>query len=38
MSYHTYELMKAEWVAKHPEATSKQYQQAMIKLARKCGI
>jgi hypothetical protein len=38
MSYSQYELLKAEWKRKHPFATPEQYQQAMMKLARKAGI
>jgi hypothetical protein len=38
MSYSQYEFMKAEWIAKHPGATHEQYQQAMMKLAKKAGI
>jgi len=38
VSYSTYELMKQEWIAKHPNATHEQYQQAMQKLAKKAGI
>jgi hypothetical protein len=33
-----YEFLKAEWVAKHPHATPEQYQLAMTKIARKCGV
>lgn len=38
MSLSQYEYLKAEWIAKNPNATAKQYQNAMLKLARKCGI
>lgn len=38
MSLSQYEHLKAEWVKKHPNADAKQYQQAMLSLARKCGI
>jgi hypothetical protein len=38
VSYATYELLKAEWVAKNPESTHIEYQKAMQKIARKCGI
>jgi hypothetical protein len=38
MSLSQYEFLKAEWIAKHPDATPKQYQQAMRLIAKKCGI
>lgn len=38
MSYHQYEILKAEWIAKNPNATHEQYQQAMTAIARKCGV
>lgn len=38
MSYHQYEILKAEWIAKHPDATPQEYQKAMTAIARKCGV
>jgi len=38
MSLSQYEFLKAEWIAKNPNATTKQYEQAMLYLARKCGV
>lgn len=38
MNYHQYELLKYEWIAKHPEATSAQYSKAMQDIARKLSI
>lgn len=38
MSYAQYELLKAEWIAKHPHATPAQYSKAMQDIARKLGI
>lgn len=38
MSYTTYELMKQEWIAKHPNATHEQYQQAMREIAKRLGV
>lgn len=33
-----YEAQKSEWIAKHPAATPKQYQEAMASIARKLGL
>jgi hypothetical protein len=38
MSYSLYEILKQEWIAKHPNATPKEYQNAMMAIARKCGV
>lgn len=36
--YAEYERQKREWVRLNPNATSKEYTQAMIALARKLGV
>lgn len=33
-----YEAMKAAWIACHPDATPAEYQAAMKKIARECGV
>jgi len=33
-----YERKKAEWIRAHPDATPKQYETAMRKIARECGL
>ncbi len=33
-----YELRKAEWRAEHPEATHQDYEQAMQRISRECGV
>jgi hypothetical protein len=38
MSWGLYEILKQEWINKHPNATSEQYQKAMIAIAKKCGV
>lgn len=38
MSLSRYEFLKAEWIAKHPNATPAEYQKAMLALAKKCGV
>jgi hypothetical protein len=38
MSLSQYKYLKAEWIARNPTVTHAQYQQAMTKLAKKCGI
>jgi hypothetical protein len=38
MSYTTYELMKQEWIRKHPNATPQEDQTAMRRIAKKAGI
>jgi len=38
MSVQTYELMKQEWIAKHPNASPREYEQAMNEIAKKAGI
>jgi len=37
-TYGSYEQEKRLWAAKHPDSTPEQYQIAMSKLARKCGV
>lgn len=36
--YFVYEARKARWIADHPEATSREYEQAMRELAKECGV
>lgn len=38
MSYFLYEQLKAEWIAKHPNATQQQYEKAMRLIAKKCKV
>jgi hypothetical protein len=38
MSYGLYEFYKAEWISKHKNHTPQEYEYAMLKIARKCGI
>lgn len=38
MSYSRYETLKAQWVKDHPDATPKQYQQAMQRIAKVCKV
>ena len=38
MNYSAYEAAKAQWIAANPEATPAQYERAMRRLARRCGI
>jgi len=33
-----YEIQKQQWIRTHPEATSAEYQAAMVMLARRCGV
>jgi hypothetical protein len=33
-----YEVAKAAWVAAHPDATPAEYEAAMRRLARECGL
>ena len=33
-----YERRKADWVRSHPEATPQEYQAAMTRIARECGV
>jgi len=37
-AYAAYERMKADWVRANPEATPQEYQAAMRRIARECGI
>lgn len=38
MSWETYELLKQEWIAKHPNSTPQEYENAMRNIARKLGL
>lgn len=38
MSWHTYELLKQEWIAKHPNAKPQEYEAAMRAICKKLGI
>ena len=38
MDYNRYEVLKATWIAKHPNASPRQYEKAMKSIARKCGV
>jgi len=33
-----YDACKAAWIAQHPGSTPEQYQEAMRRLARECGV
>jgi hypothetical protein len=33
-----YERRKQEWIAAHPEAPPREYEQAMRRLANECGV
>jgi hypothetical protein len=33
-----YELLKAKWIEDNPVATPEQYQQAIQRIAKKCGV
>lgn len=35
---HRYEQLKHKWIAENPDATAKEYEQAMRELARKLGV
>lgn len=37
-TYSQYEYLKSAWIKSHPNATTQQYQQAMQRIARKCGV
>ena len=37
-TYSDYEDAKRAWVARHPEATPEQYQEAMTRIAKRMGI
>lgn len=37
-NYTEYELMKANWIRKNPNATAQQYQEAMRNIAKRCGV
>jgi hypothetical protein len=36
--YVRYERLKTVWIATHPRATAAEYQAAMVRLAKKCGV
>lgn len=36
--WHSYELLKARWIERHPNATPAQYQAAMRRIARRLRI
>jgi hypothetical protein len=38
MDYWRYEVMKSTWIARNPHATPNEYQLAMRRIARKCGV
>jgi hypothetical protein len=38
MSYQRYEAAKAAWIASHPDATRAEYEAAMRRIARECGV
>jgi hypothetical protein len=38
MSYSLYELYKQAWIAKNPTATPKQYERAILEIAKKLKI
>ena len=33
-----YEAEKAAWIARNPDATPREYEQAMLAIAQRCGI
>lgn len=33
-----YERLKKQWAAAHPEATPREYEQAMARIADECGV
>lgn len=37
-SFQNYELEKRHWISAHPEATPAEYSQAMLEIARRCGV
>lgn len=37
-AYAAYERMKADWILANPDATPQEYQAAMRRIARECGI
>jgi len=38
MSWSQYEFLKSEWISKSPFATHQEYQDAIKKIARECGV
>jgi hypothetical protein len=37
-AYNEYEIQKANWVRKNPNATAQQYQEAIRLIAKRCGV
>jgi uncharacterized protein YunC (DUF1805 family) len=37
-NYQLYEARKAAWIATHKDATHSEYEEAMKRLAKECGI
>ncbi len=37
-SWADYENNKAQWIAKHPDATHEEYEQAMQRIAKEAGV
>lgn len=37
-NYEKYEAMKRDWVQANPSATNEEYQNAMRRIAAKCGV
>ncbi len=37
-SWANYERDKAQWIAKNPGATSRQYEEAMLRIAKQWGV
>jgi hypothetical protein len=37
-SWAQYEFRKNAWLASHPDATPEEYQQAMKRIAKECGV
>ena len=36
--YAQYEFLKRVWIQKHPRATPKEYEKAMMQIAKECGV
>lgn len=36
--WRVYESEKRAWIAQHPEASSEDYEQAMRRIAERCGV
>ena len=37
-NYPLYETLKWQWVQTHPNSTPEEYQQAMKRIAKECGV